>query len=96
MLEAIRKKTGTVSPAYQGCQNFIIFRIIKYLNKIKYNFYLQIIRYLRGDLPVYGSLQCGFILDQLMDDLVMWFSSGGTKSVWHYDDYENLNCLIAG
>lgn len=27
----------------------------------------------------------------------MWFSSGGTKSVLHYDDgLENINCLFAG
>ena len=38
----------------------------------------------------------GCILQKLLDDLVVWFSSGGTKSVWHFDDYENINCLIAG
>lgn len=26
----------------------------------------------------------------------MWFSSGGTKSVAHTDDYENILCLIDG
>lgn len=26
----------------------------------------------------------------------MWFSSGGTKSVLHYDSAENINCLFAG
>ena len=56
-------------------------------------FYL---RFLRQDLPIFQPLNCNFILESLMDDLVMWFSSGGTKSVWHYDDYENLNCLIRG
>ncbi|KAL5257488.1 hypothetical protein ACHWQZ_G012433 [Mnemiopsis leidyi] len=29
-------------------------------------------------------------------DNVMWFSSGGTKSVWHNDAYENINCLMRG
>ncbi|XP_063694921.1 bifunctional peptidase and (3S)-lysyl hydroxylase JMJD7-like [Bolinopsis microptera] len=53
-------------------------------------------KFLRGDLPIFGPLRCKFVLTKLMDDLVMWFSSGGTKSVWHYDDYENLNCLIKG
>lgn len=54
------------------------------------------VRFLRGDLPLYAPLDCEFVTSELMDDLVMWFSSGGTKSVWHYDDYENLNCLIRG
>ena len=26
----------------------------------------------------------------------MWFSSGGTKSVLHNDDQENINCLYRG
>ena len=52
--------------------------------------------FLRYDLPVYDSINCPFIRDNLLDDLVLWFSSGGTRSVWHYDDYENLNCLIRG
>ena len=27
---------------------------------------------------------------------LVWMSSGGTKSVVHYDDADNLNCLISG
>lgn len=34
-------------------------------------------------------------VDQLTSALV-WMSSGGTKSVVHYDDADNLNCLISG
>jgi hypothetical protein len=26
----------------------------------------------------------------------MWFSSGGTKSVVHTDDYENVLCVLDG
>ena len=26
----------------------------------------------------------------------MWFSSGGTKSVTHTDDYENILCILDG
>ena len=26
----------------------------------------------------------------------MWFSSGGTKSVLHNDDVDNINCLFHG
>ncbi len=28
--------------------------------------------------------------------VLMWFSSGGTKSVVHTDTQENLHCLISG
>lgn len=27
---------------------------------------------------------------------MLWFSSGGTKSVTHTDDYENILCLLTG
>ena len=27
---------------------------------------------------------------------VLWFSSGGTKSVTHTDDYENILCMLDG
>lgn len=27
---------------------------------------------------------------------MLWFSSGGTKSVTHTDDYENILCVFAG
>jgi len=52
--------------------------------------------FLRKDIPIYDSINCPFILDNLLIDLVMWFSSGGTTSVWHNDGYENINCLIKG
>jgi len=31
-----------------------------------------------------------------MEDAVTWFSSGGTKSVLHHDDLDNINCLYRG
>lgn len=52
--------------------------------------------FLRKDIPIYDSINCPYILDKLLIDLVMWFSSGGTTSVWHNDGYENINCLIKG
>ena len=52
--------------------------------------------FLRKDILIYESINCPYILDKLLIDLVMWFSSGGTTSVWHNDGYENINCLIKG
>ena len=41
------------------------------------------------------SLRCGGFLKSLQD-AVMWFSSGGTKSVLHFDAVDNINCLFSG
>ena len=41
------------------------------------------------------SLSCGGYL-QSLQDAVMWFSSGGTKSVLHFDAVDNINCLFSG
>ena len=27
---------------------------------------------------------------------MMWYSSGGTKSVLHFDSMDNIHCLVAG
>ncbi|XP_013411943.1 jmjC domain-containing protein 5 [Lingula anatina] len=33
---------------------------------------------------------------KILQDAVLWFSSGGTKSVLHSDDIDNINCLMDG
>ncbi|CAK8680367.1 unnamed protein product [Clavelina lepadiformis] len=40
-------------------------------------------------------LLCGGYTD-LLKTAVLWFSSGGTKSVLHIDEFENINCLYDG
>nr|CAB3257799.1 jmjC domain-containing protein 7 [Phallusia mammillata] len=40
-------------------------------------------------------LLCGGYTD-VISTAVMWFSSGGTKSVLHNDQFENINCLYDG
>eukprot|EP00795_Rhopilema_esculentum_P017207 gene17207-8752_t len=40
-------------------------------------------------------LRCNSIKGQL-SMMLMWFSSGGTKSVLHQDSFENINCLFRG
>lgn len=32
----------------------------------------------------------------MLNDVIMWFSSGGTKSVLHNDHIDNINCLFSG
>lgn len=45
------------------------------------------------NLPL--SLQCGGF-QNLLETVVMWFSSGGTKSHLHRDLLDNINCLLDG
>jgi lysine-specific demethylase 8 len=40
-------------------------------------------------------LNCGGF-DNYMESAIMWFSSGGTKSVIHNDGQDNVNCVLSG
>ncbi|XP_038076574.1 tRNA wybutosine-synthesizing protein 5-like isoform X2 [Patiria miniata] len=51
--------------------------------------------FLKKDVLVPPPLLCDNITVNFLDS-VMWFSSGGTKSVLHNDDVDNLNCLFSG
>ncbi|XP_065193061.1 lysine-specific demethylase 8-like [Sycon ciliatum] len=50
---------------------------------------------MREDFQLLKCMLCGGFTKYLRD-AVMWFSSGGTKSVFHYDNVENINCLMSG
>ena len=41
------------------------------------------------------SLNCGGYTN-VLQDAVVWFSSGGTNSVLHIDAVDNINCLFDG
>jgi lysine-specific demethylase 8 len=47
------------------------------------------------DIQLPKCLSCGGYR-QTVQDIVMWFSSGNTKSSFHFDTVENLNCQISG
>lgn len=52
-------------------------------------------KHIRSDVIIPPPLQCDPVLNNVID-VVTWFSSGGTKSVLHNDDVDNLNCLYRG
>lgn len=52
--------------------------------------------YLSPDVTIPCSLQCPDVLGKGMAFAMMWFSSGGTKSVIHTDSFDNINCVIRG
>lgn len=47
------------------------------------------------DVLVPNSLSCGGFQNNLQES-VIWFSGGDTKSVLHYDLVDNINCLMDG
>lgn len=52
--------------------------------------------FLQKDVMLPPPLLCNDIVKDKLIDTVMWFSSGGTKSVLHNDDVDNINCLFSG
>ncbi|XP_071964354.1 bifunctional peptidase and (3S)-lysyl hydroxylase Jmjd7-like [Antedon mediterranea] len=50
---------------------------------------------MRDDFHLLKCILCGGFVDNLQD-AILWFSSGGTKSVLHYDEVDNINCIMDG
>ncbi|XP_077988721.1 bifunctional peptidase and (3S)-lysyl hydroxylase Jmjd7-like [Glandiceps talaboti] len=50
---------------------------------------------MKEDFMLLKCMLCGGFTDALLD-AVIWFSSGGTKSVLHFDALDNINCLMDG
>lgn len=51
--------------------------------------------YFLEEYALLKSLRCGGYTE-VLQDAVVWFSSGGTKSVLHFDSVDNINCLFDG
>ena len=47
------------------------------------------------DIAIVDLLRCSPAI-KFMSEILMWWSSGGTKSVMHNDNEDNLNCVISG
>lgn len=52
--------------------------------------------FIGDDVTLPCSLQCKDIIKSTLVENIMWFSSGGTKSVVHTDSVDNFNCLYRG
>ncbi|XP_068724814.1 uncharacterized protein [Montipora capricornis] len=50
---------------------------------------------MRQDLPLLTCIMCGTFKD-FLHELNLWMSSGGTRSVIHFDADHNIHCLVAG
>lgn len=52
--------------------------------------------FLRDEVILPGPLQCTDVAENHLVENIMWFSSGGTKSVVHTDAVDNILCLFRG
>ncbi|XP_067665099.1 uncharacterized protein [Haliotis asinina] len=50
---------------------------------------------MKDDVHLPITLQCGGV-QHVLQDTVLWMSSGGTKSVLHSDKLDNLLCVLSG
>jgi len=55
----------------------------------------QVPKGMMRDVSFLPCLRCGGFLN-FLDVNNMWMGAGGSKSVIHYDDQDNINCMISG
>ncbi|KAL5010674.1 hypothetical protein ScPMuIL_012979 [Solemya velum] len=71
-------------------------KFLKIYNGTEYYMVNSVPSFLRKDVTFPCSIQCeDLIRNDLVED-VMWFSSGGTKSVVHTDSVDNIICVYRG
>ncbi|XP_065837982.1 tRNA wybutosine-synthesizing protein 5-like isoform X2 [Oscarella lobularis] len=68
---------------------------LEFYKKEKLYMVYSVPKALRSDVHLPPPLRCGGYEDKLADT-VMWFSNGGTKTVLHIDDVDNINCVFSG
>nr|CAB3262760.1 uncharacterized protein LOC100182837 [Phallusia mammillata] len=88
--EARKKEDRTIPGSFLSFRTFV-------KQYIKHDIYMVngVPMFLRRDVLLPPPLNCEKVKKNLADT-VMWFSSGGTKSVLHNDDVDNINCLYRG
>ena len=70
-------------------------QFLKEYNKSELYVVARVPSFMAKDMPLPWPLQCDGLRNAFVDCL-MWFSSGGTSSVVHTDEVDNLNCVLAG
>lgn len=71
---------------------------LNFYNKTNQDLYLvsDIPENIRQDLLLPDPLQCRELYENHLVSSTLWFSNGGTKSVIHTDDMENIQCVLDG
>mmetsp|Transcript_140886 Transcript_140886/g.270281 ORF Transcript_140886/g.270281 Transcript_140886/m.270281 type:complete len:358 (-) Transcript_140886:72-1145(-) len=55
----------------------------------------QVPKLMKRDVLFLPCLRCGGYMN-FLDSNMIWFGRGGSKSVVHYDDQDNINCMFVG
>lgn len=91
--EQRKKEKRTVPPEEMSFSDFVKTYTEKDIYMVS-----SVPEFIRKDIVLPPPLLCRDITEaDMIADAVMWFSSGGTKSVLHLDDgLDNINCLFRG
>ncbi|XP_050394060.1 tRNA wybutosine-synthesizing protein 5 [Patella vulgata] len=91
LLETVKKESRQQKVVTMDFKMFV-------KNYMNTSFYMVDIvpMFLTPDLVLPCSLQCPVLWNNKIADILMWFSSGGTSSVVHYDAVDNINCVYRG
>ncbi|KAK3579916.1 hypothetical protein CHS0354_012457 [Potamilus streckersoni] len=93
--EEVQVEHGKKENRSEKYYEFTLNRFLSIYNKSNLYMVHDIPKQMAGDVYLPSSLQCGGF-EKNLDFSVMWFSSGETKSVLHYDGADNINCLLDG
>ncbi|KAL3866847.1 hypothetical protein ACJMK2_044106 [Sinanodonta woodiana] len=93
--EEVQVEQGKKENRSEKYYEFTLSQFLNIYNKSNLYMVHDIPKQMAGDVYLPGSLQCGGF-EKNLDFSVMWFSSGETKSVLHYDGADNINCLLDG
>ncbi|XP_064608195.1 bifunctional peptidase and arginyl-hydroxylase JMJD5-like [Liolophura sinensis] len=91
LIESRKKENRTNPTSFMTLRQFV-----KIYNDTDQYMVNSVPRALRPDMVFPCPAQCESVVNGAVVDALMWFSSGGTKSVVHTDAVENINCLIRG
>ncbi|XP_076466730.1 tRNA wybutosine-synthesizing protein 5-like [Babylonia areolata] len=80
----------------QGTEEMHFHQFLKIYNATEHYIVDDVPAYLRPDVMVPCSIQHKELLENSMALVMLWFSSGGTKSVIHTDSFDNIICVIRG
>lgn len=75
--------------------NMPLSKFLKIYNQSDVYLVQSLPKIMRDDVMLLKCLLCGGFTDTIQDT-VLWFSNGGTKSVLHFDATDNINCLMSG
>lgn len=91
LIESRKKENRTNPTSFMTLRQFV--RIYNDTDQYMVNTVPQA---LKPDMVFPCPAQCESVVNGAVVDALMWFSSGGTKSVVHTDAVENINCLLRG